>query len=412
MNATALQTQGQRRTDLDWVRIAAFAILILFHVGMFYAPMGWVVKSPRILPWLQVVLDWSSPWRLLVLFAVSGAATRFMLDKMPIAALVKSRSARLLPPLVLAVVVMVPPQAFYQAIEQYGYQGKVLPFLARYFTGYRGLCDAEGQCLAVPHWNHLWFVAYLWLYTMALGYPLLLFPSLPERIQSAGRWWLRGWRLLAVPAAALVVVRLALKHFFPESHDVDEDWYLHATYSMCFVFGFVFAPVEAVWDGFMERRWLALAAGIVAYAVYATYAWIYRASPAGLPLRFAMTIVYGVDQWSWVVAAFGFARRHLSGRDGPVRRYLTDAIFPYYIIHQTAIVVVAHNLARLRLPLGVEAELILAATVASCALTYEVVRRVAWLRPWFGLKRLGATRSLPLAPVLEPTSHLSPTPLP
>jgi hypothetical protein len=33
-----------------------------------------------------------------------------------------------------------------------------------------------------------------------------------------------------------------------------------------------------------------------------------------------------------------------------VRCYLTEAILPYYIIHQTAIVVVAYEVSKLRLP--------------------------------------------------------------
>lgn len=45
---------------------------------MFYVPWQWEVKSPRLLSWLQIPIDQSSPWRLLLLFAISGAATRFM----------------------------------------------------------------------------------------------------------------------------------------------------------------------------------------------------------------------------------------------------------------------------------------------------------------------------------------------
>jgi hypothetical protein len=61
-------------------------------------------------------------------------------------------------------------------------------------------------------------------------------------------------------------------------------------------------------------------------------------------------------------------------------------MFPYYIVHQTAIVVVAHEVAKYDLPLGVEVGAIILATLATCALTFEAVRRVPWLRPLFGLK--------------------------
>src|SRR4029077_15497829 len=36
---------GDRRVDLDWVRIGAFGLLILYHVGMFYVPWSWHIKS-------------------------------------------------------------------------------------------------------------------------------------------------------------------------------------------------------------------------------------------------------------------------------------------------------------------------------------------------------------------------------
>ena len=36
----------QRRHDLDWVRVCAFALLVLYHVGMYYVTWDWHVKSP------------------------------------------------------------------------------------------------------------------------------------------------------------------------------------------------------------------------------------------------------------------------------------------------------------------------------------------------------------------------------
>ena len=38
---------GERRFDLDWVRIGAFMLLILYHVGMYYVSWDWHVKSPH-----------------------------------------------------------------------------------------------------------------------------------------------------------------------------------------------------------------------------------------------------------------------------------------------------------------------------------------------------------------------------
>jgi peptidoglycan/LPS O-acetylase OafA/YrhL len=100
-------------------------------------------------------------------------------------------------------------------------------------------------------------------------------------------------------------------------------------------------------------------------------------------------VVFAIDQWAAMVAACGFARR-LVKADSPARRYLTDAIFPFYIVHQTAIIAFAVWLRPLALPPLAEGLVLLAATVAACILTYELVRRVGWLRPLFGLK--GAAR--------------------
>ncbi len=89
--------------------------------------------------------------------------------------------------------------------------------------------------------------------------------------------------------------------------------------------------------------------------------------------------------WGAIVALLALAQLKLN-RDAPVRRYLTEAVFPYYIAHQTIIVVVGHALTPYRLPPGTEFAIIFAATVVGCALTYELARRVKVLGPLLGLK--------------------------
>ena len=73
----------ERRVDLDWVRIAAFGLLILYHVGMFYVPWNWHIKSAHPVTALEPLMLALNPWRLALLFLVSGVATRFMLRKTP-----------------------------------------------------------------------------------------------------------------------------------------------------------------------------------------------------------------------------------------------------------------------------------------------------------------------------------------
>jgi hypothetical protein len=66
-------------------------------------------------------------------------------------------------------------------------------------------------------------------------------------------------------------------------------------------------------------------------------------------------------------------------------RHLTDAVFAYYIVHKTAIILIAHHIRSMGLSALVEAGIVIGGTLASCAATYEVVRRVRLLRPLFGL---------------------------
>jgi glucan biosynthesis protein C len=61
-------------------------------------------------------------------------------------------------------------------------------------------------------------------------------------------------------------------------------------------------------------------------------------------------------------------------------------VFPFYLVHQTLIVVMAHHLAKLGLPQGVEAAILIVATFAGCFATYEIVRRVPVVCWLFGLK--------------------------
>src|SRR3954451_8214039 len=106
----------ERRIDLDWVRIAAFGLLILYHVGMLYVSWGFHIKSDHRIEALEPVMLVLNPWRLGLLFLVSGAATRFMTGKLTPGGLVRSRSLRSVPPLIFGMLVVVPPQAYDQVV--------------------------------------------------------------------------------------------------------------------------------------------------------------------------------------------------------------------------------------------------------------------------------------------------------
>jgi glucans biosynthesis protein C len=387
MERSPSHSPPQRHLDLDWVRIGAFLILILYHVGMFYVPWDWHVKSPRTVEWLQPVMVLTNPWRLTLLFIVSGSATRFMADKMAVGAFARLRAVRLLPPLLIGMLVIIPPQTWLQIAQAQGQAP--LPysrFWLLYMTG-QGHWLWHGKPLPTPTWNHLWFVVYLFVYTFALIGALALVPKLLMRIQAIGEHLLAGKRVLWIPAIYFVAVRQLLAPHFPETHALFGDWTVHADSIAAFLFGYLFAKSDVLWNGFVRYRRLMCMAAVACYLVYAgtLIGWITgRISPTLAPQ--IMQWVYGLDQWVWAAALLGYARRYLSGVDNGVRRYLTEAIFPFYLVHQTVIILAGYLLVRWRLPLPLEGALLVATTVIGCVLFYELVRRSGRMRFLFGLK--------------------------
>lgn len=392
---TTMTSSLDRRYDLDWIRVGAFFLLILYHVGMFYVPWDWHVKSPQPVEALEPLMQLTNPWRLTLLFLVSGAATRFMADKVTVGKLTTARIARLLPPLVFAMFVIVPPQSYYQIIEYAaGHPGWLTgfdsygQFWEKYASASGQWCGPdEGECLITPTWNHMWFVAYLLVYSLILALMLAFMPRLGAKLQAGLERVLEGHGLLIWPIAFLAVTRIFLMPRFEITHGLVDDWYNHAVSFSAFLLGFGLAKSETLRERLVGVRWTALILAGVCWAAWATYAWIYRADDANPPetLRLVMRGVYSVDQWCAIAAILGFGAKHLN-REAPALRYLTLAVFPFYIVHQTLIVVLAYHLAKLNLPQGLEATILIGATFAGCFATYEIVRRipvVCWL---FGLK--------------------------
>jgi Acyltransferase family len=376
---------AQRRIDLDWVRIAAFGLLIFYHVGMLYVSWGFHIKSAHRITALEPLMLVVNPWRLALLFLVSGVATRFMLRKYSIGSLLRLRSARLLIPLIFGMFVIVPPQAYDQILESLGYPAGFTDFYLRHYLAF-GTQFCPKPCIVLPTWNHLWFVVYLWVYTIALGAVVAMVPPLSDWIERRLARLLSGALLLVVPSLLFAGYRLVLLPSFPSTHALFGDWYDHALYATVFLFGFLLAHADDVWNAIGRQRRVALSLAAPFFLSFLALRWAREAgTPASLWLKLFGGLAYGFYQWLCIVAVLGFARRWLTA-DSAARRYLTDAIFPYYIVHQTAIIMIAHELRGRDLPAWLEAGCVIVGTVGACVLTYEAVRRVALLRPLFGLR--------------------------
>ncbi len=377
-----------RRFGLDWLRIGAFGLLIFYHIGMYFVPWGWHIKSPQPVAWLELPMLALNAWRLPLLFAISGVASRFLIAKAPASsghrglAFGRSRAGRLLPALLFGSFVIVAPQAWVDVTVNHDYRQSFGWF---YRHDYFSFSDRLG--IILPTWNHLWFVAYLLVYSWILALVLMLPASARAALQNGFDRLLGGRRLFIVPALYFLFCGLVLAPRFPETHALVDDWKAHAVYFACFAFGVGVARSQRLWHA-IDIRWpvhAALALGGFAVVAFAHVYWPANAAvpPPLMVLYEAARVLQG---WGAILALFGFANTHWH-HDSAARRYLTEAVFPYYIAHQTIIVMVAWWLRTYALSNGIRFAILALATVAGCGLFYEIARRSGPLRPLFGLAR-------------------------
>jgi len=382
-----MNTTAPRHHFLDWLRIIAFGLLVPYHVGMYYVTWDWHVKSAAASSTVEPLMLLTAPWRMGLLFLISGAATQFMLRRP--GPFVKSRSGRLLWPLLFGMFVIVPPQAYYEVVTKVTYAGSYADFMQLYVSGYHGFCRGT-DCLSMPTWNHLWFLPYLWAYTM-LGWMLWkLWPNCREgfeRLVGGGS----GIVLLAL-ALPLMAARLTLT-LFPSTHNLTWDWYNHLQYFYLFLLGMLGAQ-SGLWTQMQRWRWPALAFAVLAWALLLAYFKHYdkiEPSPAAL---YGQRLLWGALEWAAIVAACGHARQRLDF-DSAARRWLTPAIFCLYVFHQTVIVLLTRALLPLALPPVAEGLLLIALTFAICVPAYLGARRVPGVREFVGVAPSGLSPARP-----------------
>ena len=366
-----------RRADLDWLRVGLFGGLIFYHEGLLYEPGRQAVS---------LLLLVTHPWRMSLLFLISGAATRFMAERHSAGGLTVERSLRLLPPLAFAMVLLVPVQLYFSLVDLGGYSGGYIDFLKSYFAAPHKV-TAPGQ---QPIYGHLWFVFYLWAYTLALAAVLALRPAWVRAGERAvGR--LGGMALLAAPYAALCLLRTIAYPRFGMTLSFVDDWYNHTVSSAMFLLGFLTARCGPFWDQVRRLRWAGLVMALAGFALYGAVGLHFGAPPEQVETgRPALGLFYEMERWGAIVAVLGFGYRYLALGNAPAApRYLNAAIFTYYIVHEPALMAAWHWLKPLKLNPALEAGLVALATLAACALAYEAARRVAWIGVALGQRRFG-----------------------
>ena len=98
-----------RLAFLDALRVLAQGLLIAYRVGLYYVTWDWHLKSPfasaALEPWMRL----ANPWRMSLLFLISGAVTATLL-RGGVSGWLGVKPRRLGLPLLAGVLMVVPPQ--------------------------------------------------------------------------------------------------------------------------------------------------------------------------------------------------------------------------------------------------------------------------------------------------------------
>ena len=389
-----------RRGELDALRALVVVGLVFFHTAVIFGAGEFPVKAEAENRVVTVLIAFGATWGMPLLFLISGMGARYSLRSRDAGAFARERLRRLGAPLLVGLLTLVPLQV-YLGLRRAGDPASLGGFYAR-FWDLRPALDfplpVTGDRFAT---GHLWFLACL------LALSLLLLPGLEWLRRPAGaRLAERLGGLLArpggilLPAVAVAAVELAL------GSEVGHGGWGLGSYALFLLCGYLVAADPRLGEA-LQRHWrpaaalglpLFVAAGVAAFAALDA-----QVDPfTGMdPLSLAFRLLKGVDGWLWVVAILGFARaRARGGRPRPTpaptatpgraRRlaaYANDAVLPFYVLHETVIVVVAYAVLSWPIGGGLQYCVIAFVSLAATLVLYDLgVRRHPVTRFLFGLK--------------------------
>ncbi|NNE03817.1 MAG: acyltransferase family protein [Eudoraea sp.] len=367
-----------RRHDLDWLRVLVFALLILYHVGMFFVPWGWHIKNNVIYTWLVYPMLFLNQWRLPILFVISGMGTYYALGKRTGKQFIWERIKRLYIPLAIGMLLVVPPQVYIERFVEGQFQGSYLEFWpAEAFTG----IYPEGNM----SWHHLWFLPYLLLFSLILA-PIFL--HLRKKNNSKFISWIKkrfkspwGLFIFVIP---LYLVEALIEPFFPVTHALVGDWFAIVNYGLMFFIGFVLISAQdEFWHLVKTYRRKFLYLGILSFISFLTLISLFEDS---IYVHFTEALLKVTNLWLWVLICFGYAASYLN-KPSKTLAYANESVYPFYILHQTITIIIGYFLIDLSWGFFAKALVLLAGTFGISWIIYEfLLRRWTWIRPLFGLK--------------------------
>ncbi|MRR18182.1 MAG: hypothetical protein EG826_17200 [Deltaproteobacteria bacterium] len=379
--STSLNSGKLRRHDSDWLTVGAMLTVFLFHCARFFNQEDWHVKNNQLSDGMSLFVAIVVQWIMPLFFVLSGISSYYSLAARDCGAYLKDRFRRLVIPLIFGMfVVLVPVQVWIERFSHGQFQGGFLEFYPHYFNG------------LYPLWGnfawmglHLWYLEVLFVFTL-LTLPLFLHLKKAESrelLSRAAAFFSKGGNifLLAIP---LLIVEL-LVDLQPKGVGarVFGGWSLFS-YLIFFPAGFLIASDARYTAALIRLRYASLVLGLLSTGLISSFH--FRIAPTGDWTYAAEVFVRSCNSWFWLTAILGFGSKYLNFENAFLK-YAREAVLPFYVLHQTVIVIIGFQIAHWEA--GVMVKYLLLSTVSFAvivALYHLLVQRINILRFLFGMK--------------------------
>ena len=385
IKSSATAASPARVYNIDWLRVIAMATIFLFHSAVFFSDERWFVKNNEISLGMTIFVFVIIQWTMPLFFVLSGISSNFALNFRSGGKYITERVKRLIIPLIFGIFVLAPPQVYLERLSHGEFSGSLFSFyFPHYFDGFYGF----GGNFA---WMglHLWYLLILFIFSV-ITLPLFLWwkrESLKSFISRLSDFFTKPYTifLLALPLSAMEI----FVTLFPESLGRrDFGGWSPLTYLLFFVLGYIIATDRKFIEAAKKHAVISLIVG-VSLTIYGVYLKLsgFELSPEAPAIAVFFLALRGFRTWCWLVAILGFGSMYLNFNNRALK-YANEAVLPFYILHQTVIVIIAYYLINWGAGVMVKyLVLSVSSFVVIMALYDLIVKRVGALRFIFGMKR-------------------------
>jgi hypothetical protein len=384
----AARVPGRRLPYLDWLRFLVVLLLAPFHAAISFTGKGVVYvyddpvrdailagtnrgeAGPVAMRYFTVLLD---NWGMQLLFFIAGVAAALALRRRSPGEFVGERANRLLIPLLIGTLLVVPVQSWLRALDFGRFDGGLVAFYPHFFNGVNLGPGSSGNL----DWGHLWFLAYLFVLS-AITVPLMWRLTRNDGVMRFAARVSRGAWIL-VPGLWIALLEAALRPGWPGYFDLVHDWANVTVYLSFVALGFVAGREQSLLEAMERNRFLALALGTGAFACRMA---VYQLVPVpdGYSGANILTQAFrGLAAYALVVAAIGFGRRYLV-RESPALGVARDLSFPLYVLHYVPVMAATYLLLGSGLSVWTRWGIAVAAAWLSVAIFTAIARYVPLLR--------------------------------